>query len=314
MNAPQNVATLDVSIPSLQMSEDELLRVLESSVYPGAKIESIKLCVGYCKGQRLDPMLKPVHIVPMSVKIAGRRDEYEWRDVIMPGIGLYRTNASRTGEYAGITKPVFGPLVKLKVGEFEFEHPEWCEITVSREVRGQVRNFTAQEFWVENYATKGKDSQVPNAMWQRRKFGQLAKCTEAQALRKAFPEVGSLPTAEEMEGKTLDPSDMLALEGEFKREPTIEQPRSKSEPDAKAPAKPADAAKTNGNGNDKPLTSGMKATIQTQLKNAALTDVDLKNKFGRDADGELIADWTIDQLRFSQVNDVLAWVKNPTGQ
>ena len=38
-------------------------------------------------------------------------------------------------------------------------------------------------------------------MWKKRVYGQLAKCTEAQALRKAWPEVGQEPTAEEMEGK-----------------------------------------------------------------------------------------------------------------
>ena len=42
-------------------------------------------------------------------------------------------------------------------------------------------------------------------MWAKRPYGQLAKCTEAQALRMAFPEhVGGHPTAEEMEGKTIE--------------------------------------------------------------------------------------------------------------
>ena len=102
MNAP---ALVNISIPSLQMAESELIRVLEASVYPGAKLESIKLVVGYCKGQNLDPLLKPVHIVPMNVKKVGTKDQYEWRDVIMPGIGLYRTNAARTEEYAGCSEP-----------------------------------------------------------------------------------------------------------------------------------------------------------------------------------------------------------------
>lgn len=38
-------------------------------------------------------------------------------------------------------------------------------------------------------------------MWAKRIHGQLAKCTEAQALRKAWPEIGQEPSAEEMEGK-----------------------------------------------------------------------------------------------------------------
>lgn len=41
-------------------------------------------------------------------------------------------------------------------------------------------------------------------MWLKRAYAQLAKCAEAQALRKAFPEVGSAPTADEMEGKVFE--------------------------------------------------------------------------------------------------------------
>ena len=40
-------------------------------------------------------------------------------------------------------------------------------------------------------------------MWTKRPRGQIAKCAAAQALRVAFPEIASAPTAEEMEGKTI---------------------------------------------------------------------------------------------------------------
>ncbi len=185
---------------ALAISEAELLDVLASSLYPGASPSSIKMVLGYCKAASLDPMQKPVHIVPMWDSKAEKM-----RDVVMPGVGLYRTQAARTGEHVGTDEPVFGPLIDLKFGDTEIQVPEWCRVTVFRLKGGQPRAFTATEYWMENYATASKNSVAPNTMWKKRSRGQIAKCAEAQALRKGFPEVGSQPTAEEMEGKLLDP-------------------------------------------------------------------------------------------------------------
>lgn len=186
-------------IPALAMSEDELIGVLTNSLYPGASAGSIKLVISYCKAAGLDPMQKPAHIVPMWDGKAK-----QMRDVVMPGIGLYRTQAARSGEYAGVTEPEFGDDITEKIGGVEITYPKWCRVTVKRLLpNGTVVDFTAKELWKENYATKGKDSNAPNAMWQKRPYAQLAKCAEAQALRKAFPEFGAQPTADEMEGKTI---------------------------------------------------------------------------------------------------------------
>lgn len=174
-----------------------LLRVMRDSLYPGARPESVKMVLAYCRARNLDPMLKPVHIVPMPVKINGR---YDMVDVPLPGIGLYRIQAARSGVYGGKTEPEFGPDVTRKLDGLEVTFPQWCKITVYRGDKA----FTAREMWMENYATAGRDTAKPNSMWAKRPYGQLAKCAEAQALRMAFPEaVGSEPTAEEMEGKTM---------------------------------------------------------------------------------------------------------------
>lgn len=189
------------AMPALAMSEEELIGVLTNSLYPGAASGSIKLVIGYCKAAGLDPMQKPVHIVPMW---DGKSKQM--RDVVMPGIGLYRTQAARSGEYAGVTEPEFGDDVTESVGGVQITYPKWCRVTVRRLLPNGtvVVDFTAKELWKENYATKGKDSAAPNAMWLRRPYAQLAKCAEAQALRKAFPEFGAQPTADEMEGRELD--------------------------------------------------------------------------------------------------------------
>lgn len=222
----------------MEMTEDELVSVLQNSIYPGAKLESIKMVIGYCRAAQLDPLQKPVHIVPMQVS-TGKKDQKgwdikEWRDVVMPGVGLYRTQAARTNRLAGIDEPEFGPMVT--VGGIEV--PEWCRVTVYRIVDGVRCAFTAVEYWEENYATKNKDTDAPNSMWAKRRRGQLAKCTQAQALRVAFPEIGAQPTAEEMEGKWID--------GEF-------EPAAQTATTFRVGAKSAPAIESTGTTIDQPL-------------------------------------------------------------
>lgn len=182
------------------LSDKELNNVLRNSLYPNASDMSLELVKGYCKAANLDIMLKPVHIVPLWNSAVGKMV-----DVIMPGIGLYRTTAARTKQYAGISEPEFGPSVTRKIGNNEYTFPEWCKVTVKRKFEDTIAEFTAQEYWLENYAIKGgKEKSIePNAMWSKRPFGQLKKCAEAQALRMAFPEVGEQPTSDEMEGKEI---------------------------------------------------------------------------------------------------------------
>ena len=178
------------------LGEPDLLHVLASSLYPGAALDSIRLVIGYCRAAGLDPMQKPVHIAPLWDAKAGRM-----RDVVMPGVNLYRTQAARSGQYAGMSEPEFGPEVTQSLGGVAITFPQWCRVTARRALAGGlVAEFTAREYWLENYAVKGGQdkSTAPNAMWCKRPRGQLAKCASAQALRIAFPEIASQVTAEEM--------------------------------------------------------------------------------------------------------------------
>lgn len=168
---------------------------LQNSVFPGANPESIVLAVDYCNARKLDVMKKPCHIVPMSVGGV-------WRDVIMPGIYEQRTTAVRTGQLAGMDEPVFGETINF----LGVEAPAWCRFTVYRFINGQRCPFTHTEYFVEACSTtKDKSNggkQRVNAMWTKRPRGQLAKCAEAGALRKAFPdELGGVMTADEVQGE-----------------------------------------------------------------------------------------------------------------
>lgn len=197
------IAEMRSNIPALAMDENELLPILMSSLYPGASEHSARMVIGYCRASNLDVMQKPVHIVPMWDREAGRM-----RDVVMPGVGLYRTQAARSGQMAGISEPEFGPDRTYTLDGVQITAPEWCRVTAKRRLpTGEIAEFTAVERWLENYAIKGgrERSTAPNAMWMKRPYGQLAKCAQAQALRMGFPEMtGAAPTAEEMEGKVYE--------------------------------------------------------------------------------------------------------------
>jgi phage recombination protein Bet len=182
----------------------------------------INVVLSYCKAANIDPMLKPVHIVPMwdaKTKVM--------KDVIMPGIGLYRIIASRTGKYAGMSTPEFGVDITENLGGVSVTYPKSCKITVKKIMdNGTIADFTVVEFWKENYAVKGglDKSIAPNSMWAKRPYGQLAKCAKAQAMREAFPEVGAQPTADEMEGR-----------GEVEINPITEPTKKRQEKPASAP-------------------------------------------------------------------------------
>lgn len=186
---------------------------LKHSIYPGASEESIGMVIAYCNAKNYDPLRKPVHIVAMEVN-TGKKDDKGYpikqkRDVLMPGIVTYRTDADRTGVYVGISEPEYGPMITETFKDGDFTFPEWCKVTVKKLVAGHIVEFSAKEYWMENYAT-GYNTTSPNTMWRKRKRGQIAKCAEAQALRKAFPDaVGALPTFEEMEGKMLDADEFV---------------------------------------------------------------------------------------------------------
>lgn len=173
-----------------------------NNLFPGANPKSVLMVWDYCAARGLDPMKKPCHIVPMEVKVG---DEYQWRDVVMPGIYEYRITAHRTGEYLGHTKPTYGDEIEV----FGVKAPESCEYTVYRwNPKAQQKvPFTVEIFFAEVVATR-KDKQTrdlkANGRWTRAPKQMLTKCAEAAALREAFPEeIGGQPTAEEMEGRVI---------------------------------------------------------------------------------------------------------------
>jgi len=213
-------------------------RVLTEAIWPGARTAgAVMLALDYCRARKLDPFRRPVHIVPVWNSALGREVETVW-----PGINELQTTASRTGLWAGLDPPTWGPLRRRRFtgrvgrrGEerettVEVEYPEWCSVTVYKLIGGQARSYCEPVWWEESYARIGR-TQVPNDMWARRPRGQLLKVAKAASLRAAFPEESEGPTAEEMEGQAVDAGG-LTIDAE---PPAALEPARPAEPPPQSP-------------------------------------------------------------------------------
>lgn len=197
---------------SVYSPEDLVLKTLKSSIYPDVSDSVIRMILEYCRCRKLDPFMKPVHVVKIKDNKKGIIKETIW-----PSIELYRIQASRSNNYAGLSKPIFGPTkiynytFKDKDGHIckkEVEYPEWVEMTAKKIVQGVVCEFSHIERWVENV-------NLGNSIWFSRPYAQLCVRVESQILRKFWPEcTGGQLTYEEInpDGSSLISSESINIE------------------------------------------------------------------------------------------------------
>ena len=164
------------------------LSILRETIYPECSDRSIALVASYCKAQGLDPLMKPWHITKRKSK--DKNGSWVEKEVLMPGIDLYRIRAHRSGNYVGLSTAEFGPAITecltFGTGQYaktmDVTYPEWCKMTVYKVVQGQRAEFSAKKYWKESF-------QFNNKIWAEQPYAQLEKCTEMVLLKKAWGEI-----------------------------------------------------------------------------------------------------------------------------
>jgi len=158
---------------AMKFSSEEI-KLLKTTVAPGLNDSEFKVFMVMCERTRLDPFRRQIYAV--------KRGE---RMVVQTGIDGYRAIAARTGQYAGNDDAIFDSELQ----------PKKATVTVYRFVNGTRCPFSASARWDQYYPGDKLGFQ-----WKKMPHVMLAKCAEAQALRKAFPEdLSGLYTEEEME-------------------------------------------------------------------------------------------------------------------
>jgi phage recombination protein Bet len=169
----------------------EDLEVLKSNICKGASDAEIRIFIKTCQLTGLDPFTRQIYLVP-------RWDYKENKEIKTPQTSIdgYRSSASRTGLYEGQLGPLWcGTDGIWKDVWLEAGQPSASKVGILkkgfREPLWQVARFSS-------YVQLKKDGSV-TPIWQKMGDIMLAKCAEALALRKAFPnELSSLYTSEEM--------------------------------------------------------------------------------------------------------------------
>jgi phage recombination protein Bet len=178
----------------MDFTEDQR-QLIRDTFANGASDAEFAVLMEIARARKLNPLLRQIHFV-------NRWDSEKHRPVWAAQVSIdgLRALAERTGLYQGQDEPEFveNPDGTLKL----------CKVRVWR--RDWPRPAVGIAYWNE-YVQTTRDKQTgksrPTAMWARMPHVMLAKCSEALALRKAFPEdMSGLYTPEEMSQSQSDSS------------------------------------------------------------------------------------------------------------
>jgi phage recombination protein Bet len=182
-----------MTIQIRNLFNDEKINLIKKTVCKGATDSELELFLHACQRTGLDPLIKQIYGIKRRNRNAS--GSYDETMTIQTSIDGYRLIADRTGKYAPGREPTF---------QYKEDGSILCATAYVKKMTtdGSWHEVAATAFWDE-YVQKNYNSVKkifePSKFWQQMPHGQLAKCAESLALRKAFPgDFSGIYTHEEM--------------------------------------------------------------------------------------------------------------------
>ncbi|WP_209447598.1 recombinase RecT [Rhodococcus qingshengii] len=190
--------TTDLVIdPTQSTFTDVQLAALRQLGVEDAPKGDLDLFFHQAKRTGLDPFAKQIYMLGRRTKIkvwnerAKRQDE-EWvmKYTIQTGIDGYRVTGHRLARLAGDDIAVEGPFWRGADGGWDdvWLDPNRPPLAAKYIVVKNGVKYSSVAMYGEYVQTYSKDGQQhPNSMWAKMPANQLAKCAEAAAWKKAYP-------------------------------------------------------------------------------------------------------------------------------
>lgn len=201
--------TLATVRPEQQRWDENQLAILRQLGIEDATQGDLDLFFHYCRTTGLDPFRKQIYMIGRNTKVTewvdngegGRRkvERYVTKYTIQTGIDGYRRNGREAAKRLGDSLSFDGPYWCGEDGEWKEVWPaKTPPVAAKYTVFRNGEPFTAvvhyDEFVQTNAIYEGagqnrrKVGEEPNSMWDKMPRNQTAKCAEAMAYRRAYPD------------------------------------------------------------------------------------------------------------------------------
>ena len=179
---------------SLALWTPEQTQLISSTIAPGCSNDELRLFAYACQRTGLDPFSKQIYAIKRGGKMT-----------IQAGIDGLRSIAERTGQLDGSETLWCGDDGQWRDVWLDSKPPSAAKTIIHR--KGAAHPFIG--------VARMADYNPGQGLWSKMAAVMIAKCSEALALRKAFPaDMSGLYTSDEIEQAAVEPVTVTTVQGD----------------------------------------------------------------------------------------------------